>query len=208
MALCLEEQRTGHGSVRNEMFPTQCQCILLELNPWVQGLLGQRGLFLTQQDCVAGGGSGCPCVYVTFGAWGLFKPPLPLGNERVVCHLHSRYAKVSFVIQCAAQFLRKDCQYLLIYKKYLPVCVKVEEKWWRAGGCRARTGSRHCAGRERSTGCWEPDLQGIGRDLLLIKPSSHPPNLQPPAVPPPSSPSSQQPCAVGPVDGDIPKRES
>lgn len=38
------------------------------------------------------GGSGSPCVYVTFGAWGWFKPPLPLGNERVVSHLPSRFA--------------------------------------------------------------------------------------------------------------------
>lgn len=35
---------------------------------------------------------------------------------------------VSFVIQCAAQFLRKDCKYLFMYKKYLPVSVNVEEK--------------------------------------------------------------------------------
>lgn len=65
---------------------------------------------------------------VAFGAWGWFRCPLPLGYGRVVCHIPSRFAKVSFAIQCAAQFWRKDCKYLFIYKKYLPVPENVEEK--------------------------------------------------------------------------------
>jgi len=73
---------------------------------------------------VGGGCSGSLCVFVTSGAWGWFKPPLPLGNKWVVSHLPGGFAKVSFAIWCAAQFLRKDCKYFFVYKKYLTLSMK------------------------------------------------------------------------------------
>lgn len=130
---------------------------------------------------------------MTFGAWGWFEPPLPLGNTRGVSHLPSRFTKVSLAGQCTAQFLPKDHKYCFSYIKNTSLCLynKTSDTQLMGSSPRdavERTMAALRAGGEEEHRAPGPELPGSGSALLLVKPPHTPQTCSPAWPGPPSTP--------------------